>query len=525
MKLRKEISKLNLLFISVGSIIGSGWLLGPLYSAKVAGPAAVLAWALGGFLMMLIGLTFAELSASIPVAGGMIRFAQFSHGRSASFIMSWVTWLAACIVAPIETLAAIQYISNYLPDLFDKSTSMLTGRGFLLAASTLALLCVVNFFAVKAFAKGNRFIASWKIIIPILVAIFIYLGRHNSYVFTGYGGFAPFGLKGVLSALPTAGVIFSFLGYSPAVQLAAEAKEPQKAIPFAIIGSITIAAIVYMVVELAFVGALTPDMLLSGWSHLNFTGDSGPVAGLVEGLGILWLLKLIYIDAIISPLGTANIYTVSTSRVNMAMSKNGFMPSFMTKLNSHGVPAAAIMVNFFVGLLFFLPFPGWQSMVSFIVSCFVLAYAIGPISCATLRMAQPDLHRPFKIPHYRLFCLIAFIVCNLIIYWTGWDTVYKMMILIGIGQALFIGLSLKHKQPMDVKRSFWIFPYLIGLAVISKLGDFGGGSGVIHFGPDFFVVALFSILIYMLAIYCAMTDKDFIFEQRENLQQAIEEHA
>ena len=112
MKLRKEISKPALLMTAVGGIVGSGWLLGPFYTAKIAGPAAIIAWLVGGLLMMVVALTFAELATTYPVAGGIARFAQFSHGTFVSFTMAWISWLAALMVAPIETMAAMQYAGN-----------------------------------------------------------------------------------------------------------------------------------------------------------------------------------------------------------------------------------------------------------------------------------------------------------------------------------------------------------------------------------------------------------------------------
>ncbi|MDF1796388.1 MAG: APC family permease [Coxiellaceae bacterium] len=508
MTLRKDLSRFALLFASVGGIVGSGWLLGPFYTAKVAGPAAILSWAIGGLLMMVIAFTFAELSTSYPVAGGMVRFAQFSHGVFTSFTMAWISWLAAVMVAPIETMAAIQYAGNYFPLLvhsMDGHTS-LTGMGIVVAGALMLLMCIINCFAVKIFAKSNSVIVSWKLLIPIITCIALAAHHFDSSNFTQHGGFIPLGWHGVLQALPTAGVIFSFIGYSPAIQLAGEARNPARAVPFAIIGSLLIAIVLYVIIETVFIGALPSSSIAHGWANLAYAGDAGPIAGLVSALGVVWLMRLIYIDAFISPAGTAFIYTASTARINIAMSQNGYMPEVLQKINSHGSPVWAIGINFIVGLIFFLPFPGWQSMVSFIVSCFVLAYAIGPISCAVLRHIAPDVKRPFKVPCVRSFCLVAFIICNLIVYWTGWGVVWKMMITILIGYGL---LTIEHHysgkvKELDMMKGAWIFPYLIGLSIISYIGDFGGGRQWLAFGWDFLVIAIFSAAIFYYALYCGI---------------------
>lgn len=507
MHLKKEISKYGMFFAAIGGIVGSGWLFGPMYAAKAAGPAAIISWVLGGVLMMVIAFTFAELSTAFPVAGGIARFVQFSHGRLSSFTLAWVSWLAALMVAPIETMAAMQYAGNHYPDLVVMVDGKvdLTAFGIFLSVCVMLVMCVINCLAVRFFSKSNSVIVNWKLLIPFGTCFFLLTYRFHPENFTHMGGFAPMGLKGILHALPTAGVIFSFIGYSPAIQLAAEAKDPARAIPFAIIGAVLFAICLYVLIQVAFIGALTPDILTAGWSALHFEGDAGPVAGIVMAMGAMWLLKVIYIDAVISPIGTAYIYTASTARINIAMTQNGYMPELMKRLNRFGSPVFAIMLNFFVGMLFFLPFPGWQEMVSFIVSCFVIAYAIGPIACTVLREKEPDVVRPFRLPCVKTFCVIAFMVCNLIVYWTGWEIVWKMLVTVAIGYLVLVvhDVLSEKSYSLDARNAVWLVPYLLGLGVISYLGSFGG-LNIIKFGYDFIVIGLFSVVVFFFAIKCAL---------------------
>ena len=93
MKLQRSLSSVALLFTAVGGIVGSGWLFGPYYVAQIAGPAAVLAWIVGGILMMFVALTFAELSTMYPVAGGMVHFGRLSHGSLLAYCIGWMVWL------------------------------------------------------------------------------------------------------------------------------------------------------------------------------------------------------------------------------------------------------------------------------------------------------------------------------------------------------------------------------------------------------------------------------------------------
>src|SRR5205823_1125363 len=104
--LRRSVGFYGLMFVSLGSIIGSGWLLGALNAAQVAGPASILSWVLAACMLALLALTYAELGATYPVAGGAARFPYYSHGPIAGFTAGWASWLQAVFIAPIEVLAA-----------------------------------------------------------------------------------------------------------------------------------------------------------------------------------------------------------------------------------------------------------------------------------------------------------------------------------------------------------------------------------------------------------------------------------
>src|SRR5437764_8444874 len=110
--LKRTVGFYGLMFVSLGSIIGSGWLLGALNAAQVAGPASVLSWLLAAFMLSLLALAYAELGATYPVAGGSGRFPHYSHGPIAGFMAGRASWLQAVFIAPIEVLAAITYVNS-----------------------------------------------------------------------------------------------------------------------------------------------------------------------------------------------------------------------------------------------------------------------------------------------------------------------------------------------------------------------------------------------------------------------------
>lgn len=505
-KLSRRISPVTLFMLSMNGIIGSGWLFAPLYAAKIAGPASLISWVIGGFAAVLIAFTFAELSTMLPIAGGTAHIPQLSHGALASFLLSWIAWLTSLILAPIEVQAVLQYASLFFHALMKDvgGTPMLTMWGYLWAAILMMGLCFLNIFSYQGLVRFNFVLFIFKFTVIILTILVIFKTRFIPSNFSGMlsSTVTMDGWHAILSAVATGGIVMAFNGFKSGVELAGEAKKLSIAIPLATVGSVVACLLLYLGLQACFIGALDPSSFQNGWQNLTYTGDIGPFVGLAAALGLFWLLKLLYANSIVSPLGAGLIYVTATARILFAMSRIGYVPKFLSKLNKQHLPMWAIVVNFFLGMLSFLPLPGWQAMVNFMVSAMVITYAMGPIALLSFRLSLPEKERPFRLPFARVLCLVAFYCCNLFSYWTGWDTISKLAITLLIGLSIFWIAYLRGNikvKPREFKSAFWIVPYLIGLVVISYLGSFGG-INFIPFGWDFLIIAVFSIAILQLAV-------------------------
>ncbi|HET7662420.1 MAG TPA: APC family permease, partial [Rhodanobacteraceae bacterium] len=447
--LKRDIGIVGLLFTAVGSIIGSGWLFGALNAAEIAGPGSILAWAIGGVMIIFIGLCYAELGTMFPVSGGVVRFPHFAFGSFASYTLGWITWLAAASTTAIEVLAALQYANNYLPWLqkLEDGVPVLTGPGFAVAIALLALFSLINVVGIRWFARLNNALVWWKLFIIILVVVAFLLTAYNGLNFSNAtaGGFLPFGWPGVFSSIATAGIVFSYLGFRQGVELAGETRNPQRNVPIAIIGSVVITGIIYVALQVAFIGALPEGALANGWANIgtSFTGGLdhiaatfGPLAALATVMGLSWLAVLLYIDAFISPADTGLIYTTVTARLSYAMGRNGNAPKSLAKVNDRGVPWVSVIVTFFAGCIFLLPFPGWQKLVGFVTSATVLSFGSGPLALVAMRRQLPRQARPFRLPGVHVLAYLGFLSSNLIVYWSGWDIVWKLMIAVLIGYVV-----------------------------------------------------------------------------------------
>jgi amino acid transporter len=521
--LRRDIGMLGLLFSAVGSIIGSGWLFGALYASEQAGPASIIAWFIGGIMMMFIALCYAELGTMFPVSGGVIRFPHYAFGSFASYTLGWITWLAVASTTSIEVLAALQYANNYVPWLMNKlpdGTLLLTAPGFGIAVGFLALFSVINVIGIRWFARLNTTLVWWKLgLIVAVIVIFLFSVFHaDHFTDEATGGFLPFGWAGVFSSIATAGIVFSYLGFRQGIELAGETKNPSRNVPIAVIVSILITALIYVALQVAFIAALPEGSLSQGWANIgtnliggvgNKVAEFGPLAALATVLGLTWVAILLYIDAFISPMDTGLIYTTVTARVSYAMGRNGNAPRSLAKVSERGVPWMSIILTFIAGTIFFLPFPSWQKLVGFVTSATVLSFGSGPLALLAMRKQLPRQNRPFRLPATLVLTYLAFLSASLIVYWSGWDVVWKLMVAVILGYIILVIHEARyHKETpaLEFRSGAWVPVWLAGLTVISWLGEYpepsthAGNIDVLGFGWAILAVAVFCAFVMWLAI-------------------------
>ena len=279
-KLRRDAGVIGLLFSSLGGIIGSGWLFGPLHAAKDAGPASLIAWVIGGVAVLLMAFVYAELATAFPRAGAVVAFPKLSHGSLMATIMSFIVFLGYVTVAPAEASAVITYGNNYIPGLVNHA-GVFTGFGFIVALLLLLVFFFINLAAIRIVLNINSAITWWKLGIPALpVLVLLSIGFHPQNLSSH--GFMPNGVAGIFSAVATSGVIFAYLGFRQAVELAGESSNPRRNLPIAIVGSVLIALVLYIGLQIAFIGALRPSDLANGWSKLTFAGVAGLFACLLQ---------------------------------------------------------------------------------------------------------------------------------------------------------------------------------------------------------------------------------------------------
>ena len=510
--LKREMGLIGATWASETSIIGSGWLFGALFAAQAAGPIALLGWVIGGIAVIFLALVHAELGGMYPVSGGTARFPHLAYGSVAGISFGFFSWVQAITVAPIECFAVMQYGSYYWHGLFDATANggkgNVTGLGFAMTVVLLVIFTALNFLAMKTFSKVNSGITWWKVAIPVITIIILLFKFHGGN-FSSHG-FNSYGWKALFAAIPSAGIVFAYLGFEQADQLAAEIKNPQKNLPRAILLATFIGIIIYCMLQVAFIGAMPSSQLAHGWAKISDPDIlAGPFAGLAGIVGLSALAVVLRIDAFVSPFGTGLMYQTSSSRVGYGLGRNRYFPQVMTRVDRNGIPWVALIVAFVAGLFFLLPFPSWHSLVSLVTGASVLMYAGAPLAMGAFRRQVPEADRPYRVPAGGVIAPLAFIIANMLIYWSGFETVWKLGLVIVIGYVL-IAICMafdENRPPLDWKSAQWLPFYLIGIGIISWQGQYSGGAVAaplntnhIPFWWDMLVVAAFSLVIYYWAM-------------------------
>ncbi len=526
--LRKEAGLAGLLLAGVTTMIGSGWLFAPLAAARTAGPLSIVSWVTATLVIALLALVYAELAPMFPRSGGLVHMSLVSHGVLVGRVWSWILFLAYVSIAPVEAMAVVTYADSYLHGLVNPHTLLLTATGVWASVLVLALMTILNFMVLRLVLLFNS-VATWlKICTPVGTIVVLLLFSHHASNVVRYTG-GSHGWAGMFTAVSTAGVFFSLFGFRQPIDLAGEAKNPSRTLPIAVLGTIGIGAVIFIVLQYAFVTAVPPDLLSSGgWHALSFRGIAGPFAGLSLVIGASFWATVLYADAIVSPALCGYMWVTTTPRVLHAMGEEGLWPRVFARVNGHGVPWVGVIATFAIGTLFLLPFPSWQKLVAYASSATVLSYGIGPVVLLAMRRAQPDLaRRSFRLPAARVMASLAFIASNFVMFWAGFAALNFLLALVAGAFLVYAGYRFMRRcGPADLAQwrpAFWLLPYFAGMWLIGYLGPVSmGGIGRCNVYVGMGAVVVLSLLTLSFALRSKLPDAQISDSYRDVLDMAPE---
>jgi APA family basic amino acid/polyamine antiporter len=402
-----ELGLLDATMIGMGAMIGAGIFVLTGLAAKIAGPAAIVVFALNGVVTAFTGLSYAELAASIPKSGGGYAFVREIFDDLSSFIMGWMLWFAYMIAGALYALGfapnflELLHVYGVVPAPEDVGAILIpvldatVPFAFLLAF--LAVLFLVALNAVSTAASGSVETIFTLIKVSILV-VFVAFGL-ASPMFSGaeFQPLFPEG-SGAAAVLPAMGLTFiAFEGYDLITTVTEEVKNPRENIPKAIFVSLAVTVIVYLAVVTVAIGTL-------GAGGLADAGEAGIAAAATSFMptGVPIIQNggaLVVFGAVFSTLTALNAVVIASSRVAFSMGREGqLLPSFGQLHHRYGTPFVAILASAVVMLgSVALPTQSAGNMSSLF---FLLSFIIVNVAVIRLRRERPNMNRPYKMPLY-----------------------------------------------------------------------------------------------------------------------------
>jgi amino acid transporter len=495
--LQRRLGYWSLVAIGIGSVIGSGWLFSAMYAAQAAGPASLIAWVIGGAIMLALAMVNAELGMTCPESGGLTRYPLYSNGRLAAAVIGWCSTAGVIGVPALEAAGVMQYASSYIPGVYHDGS--LTPAGIGSAAILLAVFTALNYFGVKFMAHSNNIVTAIKVLSPVLtvaallISGFIGGGQAGGVSnFVDGGGFAPFGVPASLGIIATAGILFAYNGAQVIVTLSGEAKNPRRTVPAAMITTILFTIVLYIGLQLAFLLAAPHSSVIQGWAGVKFDSPFGDLAMIA---GIQWLYWILVADAAVSPSGAAIVSVASNARSVFALAKNRFLPAWLQKVDPKwGVPRRALAVNYVIGLAFLLPMPSWHALIGIIGLMVAFTFGIASISAGVFRRVGVTT-RSTRIRGVGILAPLTFAAGGLVVSWVPWSQVAATLPVVAMGLVWYaVNFFVQKHDRAEIRGGLWLLAFFAFLYLMTYLGSFG--AYVIAAPWDSVIVAVGGLLFY-----------------------------
>ncbi|WP_173918205.1 APC family permease [Halobacillus sp. Marseille-Q1614] len=403
-KLKKVLSKFDLLFLALGAMLGWGWVvLSGTWITSAGSFGALVAFAIGGLLVIFVGLNYAELASAMPKVGGEHAYVHRALGHNMSFIASWAITLGYVSVATFEAVALPTVINFLLPDY--EAGYLWTVAGFdvhlnwvLIGSVGALIITIINYIGVKQAAALQTFLT----LMIVGVGLLLIFGAGTNGNPANLSPFFIDGGAGIMTVLVM--VPFLFVGFDVIPQVAEEANLPRKQIGKLLIFSVASAIIFYLAIALGVGLGLNQSQL-----EVTNLATADAIASL---FGSPFFAQLLIVGGVAGIITSWNSFIIGGSRVLYAMAESGMLPSWFGKLHpKYKTPSNAVL---FIGVLSMLaPLLGESALV-WIVNAgglgIVTAYFLVALSFIVLRKREPDMERPFRAAKSPIYGYLALIL-------------------------------------------------------------------------------------------------------------------
>ncbi|MGB7969489.1 MAG: amino acid permease [Methanobacterium sp.] len=428
--LKRVLGTSGLLLMGVGAIIGAGiFILTGIASALYAGPGIILSFVIAGVACLFTALCYAEFASMIPVAGSAYTYSYVTLGELFAWIIGWDLILEYLVIVAAVAVGWSGYIVNIFTSLGLNLPPQLINPpgidGGIINIPAVLIIAGITWLLIRGAKQSSQVNTIIVIIKLAVILLFITIGVNYIHP-ANYHPFLPYGWSGVFKG--AAIIFFAYIGFDAITTAAEEVKNPKKTFPIAILGSLIISSILYIVVS---------GVLNGIFPYYTYKETAAPVAYALANLGIQWANIVISIGALCGITSVLLVSFFGQSRVFFAMSRDGLLPEFFARLHKDfRTPTNGIIVVGIVGsfIAAFLPITELAQLVNIGT---LAAFIIVSAAIIILRIQKPDIKRPFKTPLVPLVPILAIVFCSFLVIELPTITHIRFIVWLAIGLVIY----------------------------------------------------------------------------------------
>jgi APA family basic amino acid/polyamine antiporter len=480
-QLKRTLGVVQLTALGIGAIIGAG-IFSAVGSAAAggsehagAGPAIMLSFLLTAIACGFAALCYAEFAAMVPVSGSAYTYAYATLGELVAWIIGWdlileyaignvavavswsgyfqellrglgITWpgwlgtdfrsaaqgahQVAATAAAGGDAAGLSMAVRQAAEVFN-SAPRVAGLPLILNLPAFLIVAFITWVLVRGIRESAWLNSAMVGLKLAIIAFFVIVGafyvKPDNWV-----PFAPNGFRGISSA--AAIIFFAYIGFDAVSTAAEESKNPQRDMPIAMIASLVICTIIYILVALVLTGLLKWDQL----------GTAEPLATAFSAQGMHWAAGIISLGAVFATTSVLVVFQLGQPRIFFSMARDGLLPAWAARVHPRfRTPHITTMLTGAV-VAIFATFLNINEVVELTNIGTLFAFVLVAIGVLVLRRTNPDRARPFRTPFVPWVPLFAVIMCTYLMVQLPWVTWMRFAVWLGIGLLVYVAYGMRH---------------------------------------------------------------------------------